>query len=229
VQVRLPADGIPAFSRATERFVGVRSPRIWLTLITIGGFTGGGLAIASAKETGWLTHLSLSSLGVDSGASVILNSTLVAIGTMFAALGLSLDSAFASLRSAGRLSSRASQMLRVGFIFAGAAIALAGVFHNDGQLPYLIHHLAAFTTPIALIASILGGRLALGDLGRRFDWASIAIPVTCICLFVAAYIGHLLPYAVMEIICFGLIGVWLWAFEARLQAVSVTLRRIPSR
>jgi cytochrome bd-type quinol oxidase subunit 2 len=187
--------------------------------MTLIGMIGGGLAITHATETDWLTHLSLSRLGIDAGASGVLNSTLVALGLILVALAFSLEGTFASLRSAGRLSSRADRLMRIGFIGAGIAVALAGVFRNYGQLPHLIHNLAGFATPIVLVSTVLGGRLAVGGLGRRFDRLSIAILVVIIGLFVAAYAGHLLPYAVMELICFALIGALLWIFEARLQRV----------
>jgi len=187
--------------------------------MTLVGVIGGGLAIIHATETDWLTSLRLSRLGIDAGASGILNATLVALGLTLVALAISLEGTFASLRSAGRLSSRANRLLRIGFIGAGVAAGLAGVFRNDGQLPHLIHNLAGFATPIVLIATVLGGRLAVGDLGRRFDRLSIAILVVSLGLFVAAYAGHLMPYAVMELICFVLIGALLWLFEARLQGV----------
>jgi hypothetical membrane protein len=185
------------------------------------GLVGGGLAVASAADTHWYTHVSLSRLGVDPGASAIMNATLLLLGTLLVALGLSLEPTLARLRSAGRLSSRTSDALRIGFIAAGVAVSVTGVFHNDGRLPYVIHNLAGFTTPLVLTATILGGRFAVGGLGRRFDRGSIAIPSLCICLFLAAYLGHLLPYAVMEASCFGLIGAWLWAFEARLHSLAV--------
>jgi cytochrome bd-type quinol oxidase subunit 2 len=184
--------------------------------MTLVGVIGGGLAIIHATETDWLTRLSLSRLGSDAGASGILNATLVALGLILVALAISLEGTFASLRSAGRLSSRANRLLRIGFIGAGVAVGLAGVFRNEGQLPHLVHNLAGFATPIVLIATVLGGRLAVGDVGRRFDRLSIAILVVSLGLFVAAYAGHLMPYAV---ICFVLIGALLWLFEARLQGV----------
>jgi hypothetical protein len=187
--------------------------------MTLVGVIGGGLAITLATETDWLTHLSLSRLGSDAGASGILNGTLVAIGLILVALAISLEGTFAGLRSAGRLSWRASRLLRIGFVAAGVAVVLAGVFRNDGQLPHLIHNLAGFATPIVLVTTVLGGRIALGDLGRRFDRLSIGILLLSLSLFVASYAGHLLPYAVMELICFVLIGALLWLFEARLQGV----------
>ncbi len=68
--------------------------------MTLVGVIGGGLAIIHAKETDWLTHLSLSRLGSDAGASGILNGTLVAIGLILVALAISLEGTFAGLRSA---------------------------------------------------------------------------------------------------------------------------------
>jgi hypothetical protein len=60
----------------------------------------------------------------------------------------------------------------------------------------------------------------VGGLGRRFDRLSVAILVVSVALFLAAYLGHLLPYALMELIGFALIGAWVWLFEARLQQTT---------
>jgi hypothetical protein len=183
------------------------------------GVIGGGLAITHATDTDWLAHMSLSGLGDDTGASGILNGTLVALGLILVALALSLEGTFAGLYSAARLSSRAHRLLTAGFVSAGGAVVVAGLFRNDGQPSHLVHSLASFAAPLVLAATILGGRLAVGAHGRPFDRASVAILVTSIGLFLAAYLGHLLPYALMELICFGLIGIWIWLFEARLEHV----------
>ena len=187
--------------------------------MTVVGVTGGGLAITHATETDWLTHMSLSGLGVDTGASGILNGTLVALGMILVALAISLEGTFAGLCSATRLSPRAHRMLNVGFVAAGLAVVVAGLFRNDGQPSHLIHSLASFAAPIVLVATILGCRVAVGDLGRRFDRLSLAILIVSAGLFVAAYPAHLVPYALMELICFALIGAWIWLLEARLQNV----------
>lgn len=187
--------------------------------MTVVGVTGGGLAITHATETDWLTHMSLSGLGVDTGASGILNGTLVALGLILVALAISLEGTFAGLCSATRLSPRAHRMLNVGFVAAGLAVVVAGLFRNDGQPSHLIHSLASFAAPIVLVATILGCRVAVGDLGRRFDRLSLAILIVSAGLFVAAYPAHLVPYALMELICFALIGAWIWFLEARLQNV----------
>jgi len=188
--------------------------------LSVVGVIGGGLAMTHATETDWLTHMSLSGLGMDAGASGILNTTLVALGLILVALAISLEGTFARLCSAGRLSPRAHRMLNVGFVAAGLAVVLAGLFRNDGQPSHLIHSLSSFVAPIVLVATILGCRLAMGDLGRRFDRLSVAILIVSVGLFLAAYLGHLLPYALMELICFALIGAWVWLFEARLQQVT---------
>jgi hypothetical protein len=39
-------------------------------------------------------------------------------------------------------------------------------------------------------------------------------------LFVATDPLHLLPYGLMELICVGLIGAWLWLFEAHLRGLT---------
>jgi len=183
------------------------------------GVIGGGLAITHATDTDWLMHMSLSGLGLDAGASGILNGTLVALGLILVALAKSLEGTFAGLSSAARLSPRAHRLLTAGFTAAGGAVMVAGLFHNDGQPSHLVHSVASFAAPMVLVATILGGRLAVGALGRHFDRVSVAILVICVGLFLAAYLWHLLPYALMELICFGLIGVWIWLFEERLQHV----------
>jgi len=197
----------------------LHSPRTWLSAMTAVGVIGGWLAITHAAESDWWTHRSLSRLGVDAGASGFLNATLVVLGLILVALAISLNGTLASLSSAGRLSSKARWRLRAGLVAAGVAVVLSGVFRNEGQLPHLIHNLAGFGAPALLVSTLIGGRWAVGDLGCRFDRESIAILVVCVGLFTAAYGGHLIPYAVMELACFGLIGSWLWLFEARLQGI----------
>jgi hypothetical protein len=209
-----------AWPRTTAWLAAPRSPRTWVATLILVGVIGGGLAITHATETDWLTHMSLSRLGIDAGASGILNGTLVVLGLVLVALAISLEGTFARLCSASRLSPRAHRMLSVGFVAAGLAVVLAGLFRNEGQLSHLIHSLASFASPIVLAATVLGGRLAVGGLGRRFDRMSVAILVVSVGLFLAAYLGHLLPYALMELICFALIGAWVWLFEARLQQVT---------
>src|SRR3989442_1879236 len=133
MQVRPLASVFHAWPRTTGWSAAARSPRTWVATMTVVGVIGGGLAISHATETDWLTHMSLSGLGMDSGASGILNTTLVALGLILVALAVSLEGTFAGLSSAARLSPRAHRLLSVGFMAAGAAVAVGGLFRNDGQ------------------------------------------------------------------------------------------------
>jgi hypothetical protein len=206
--------------RRTPRLLAAaRTPRSWLAAMTGVGLIGGGLAISRATETDWPTLESVSHLGIDPGAAAFLTVTLLGLGIGLLALGMSLEHAFASLRSAGRLSLRAERSLNIGFILAGVGVSLTGLFRMDGQTSILIHSLAGFTTPVVLMATMVGARVALGDMGRRFDGTSAVIVGSVVVLFAAAYRGYLVPFPLMELICFALIGAWLWFFEARLRGL----------
>jgi hypothetical protein len=198
--------------------VSVGTPRSWLMAMTVVSIAGGALAIPLASERDPL-EWTVSHLGVDAGASGIVNVTLVALGLALLALGMSLRRSFATLRSASRLSLRAEASLVAGFVVAGTAVSLTGLFRIDFEPSTTIHNLAAYAAPIALIATLLGGRLAISGLGFRFDALSVAIFASIVAVYVAASSGHVLPYSVMELTCFGLIGVWLWLFESRLRRV----------
>jgi hypothetical membrane protein len=203
--------------RVTGLPAAVRSPRSWLIAMTMVGLIGGGLAISRATETRWQAGTPLSRLGVDDGAAGIVSFTLLSLGIIVLALGVSLDRRFASLRLAGRLGRRAEWLLLIGFLVAGLALVLTGLFRIDTKPSTVVHNLAGFALPVVLMATVVGARLALGSLGRRFDRASAAITLSVIGLFVASSQLHLLPYGLMELTCLVLIGAWLWLFEAHLR------------
>ena len=191
--------------------------------MTVVGLTGGALAISRATQTHWQFQMSLSRLGVDTGSAAILTLTLLGLGIILLALGLALDRAFANLRAAGRLDIRAEWLLTAGFVVAGVAMVVAGVFPISDRASTTVHNLAGFTIPIALMATMIGARLALGSLGRQFDrWSAVTV-LSVILLFAATHWVHLLPYGLMELICFVLIGAWLWVFEARLRCLLADL------
>ena len=201
----------------------LRSPRSWLIALTVIGLVGGGLAIRRATDTEWQAGTPLSRLGVDSGAADTVTLTLLGLGIVLLALGLSLDRTFSRLRSAGRLGRRAGWLLASGFLVAGIALAIDGLFPIDTRSSTAIHNLVGFAMPVVLMATILGARLAVGHLGPRFDAASAAIIFAVIGLFMATVQLGVVPYVLMEIICLGLIGVWLWVFESRLRSLLADL------
>jgi hypothetical protein len=206
--------------RITGLPAAVRSPRCWLTAMTVVVLLGGGLALSRATETQWQAGTPLSRLGVDDGAAGTVTFTLIGLGIMLLGLGVSLDRTFASLRSTGRLHPRADWVLLVGFLVAGIAAAATGLFPITTKVSTTIHNVAGFTIPIVLMASVVGARLALGTLGRSFDTASVLITLSVISLFVASVRLHLLPYVEMEVTCLALVGAWLWIFEARLRHLA---------
>ena len=209
--------------RLTGLPAAIRSPRSWLVAMTMLGLIGGGLAISRATDTEWQAGTPLSRLGVDAGAGDTMTFTLLGLGIVLLALGISLDRTFSRLRAAGRLGPRAGWLLAAGFLVAGIALAVTGLFPIDTRSSTDIHNLAGFALPVVLIATMIGARLALGNLGPRFDGASAAIVLCVIGLFVATVQLGLLPYVLMELICLGLIGVWLWVFEARLRSLLAGL------
>jgi hypothetical protein len=187
--------------------------------MTAVGLIGGSLAISRATETHWQVKTPLSRLGIDPGSAGIMTATLLGLGLILLALGVSLGHTFARLRFAGRLGRRGEFLLTIGFVVAGLAASLTGMFPIHGRASTVIHNLAGFTTPIVLMATMIGARLALGSLGQRFDRLSAVITVGIVGLFAATAQAHLLPYGLMELICFGLVGAWLWLFEARLRCL----------
>jgi hypothetical membrane protein len=201
----------------------VRSPRSWLVALTSVGVIGGTLALSRATETRWQAGTPVSRLGVDDGAAGTVTFTLVCLGIILLAFGVSLRLTLARLRSAGRLGSRAEMLLPLGFFVAGIALAVAGLFPIDNRPSTAIHNVAGFAIPVALMATMLGARLALGSLGRGFDQASALILLGVIGLFLVSTRLEVLPYGLMELVCLALIGAWLWLFEARLRHLSEAL------
>ena len=200
----------------------VRSPRSWLAAMTALALVGGALAVSRTDGTAWF-RISLSRLGVDDAARTILTTTLLGMGFTLLALAIALNRSFRTLRSAGRLTARASWLLTMGFVAAGVAMAVVGLFPIWGTASTMIHNIAGFTIPTVLMATIVGARLAVGSLGRNFDQFSVVVTLGVIVLFAAATWAHFLPYGLMELICFAMIGAWLWLFEARLRTLLAGL------
>jgi uncharacterized membrane protein len=188
--------------------------------MTVFGVIGGGLAISRATDTRWQAGTPLSRLGIDDGAAATMTLTLLGLGIILVALGVSLDRRLARLRSVGERRSCAGWVLTIGFLVAGISGAVTGLFPIDTRASTTIHNVAGFTMAVVPMGTMVGARLALGSLGRGFDGASALILLSIIGLFVATDPLHLLPYGQMELTCLGLIGAWLWLFEAHLRGLT---------
>ncbi|MGH2358530.1 MAG: hypothetical protein ACRDGJ_11075 [Candidatus Limnocylindria bacterium] len=185
---------------------------------------GGALVVYLSPGTDLFSLPSVSRLGVNTPASGIVNATLVALGPILLLLGLSFRIALTRVRIP---TSRWGECwLVAGFALAGSAVTLTGVFDIKAQPSTLVHNVAAFTAPIVLVITLLAARMAIGNLGSRFDVLSAAIVGGILAAFVATVGGRMLPYVLMELICFGLIGAWLWLFDASLRRLSAAARRV---
>lgn len=200
----------------------VASTRACLFAMTVVGLVGGGLAIDRSTVDPF-REPSISRLGLDAGAGMIVNATLIGLGLCLLALGLCLREALLGLRDSP--SRAVNDLIPAGFAVAGIGLVLAAIFSVQTPTSTTVHNLAGFTTPLVLMASLIGGRAALGSLGRALDAFSVLAVAGNALLYALASRLHLLPYPMMELACFGLIGVWLWLFEARLERAARPSRR----
>jgi hypothetical membrane protein len=188
---------------------------------------GGGLAVLLSTADP-LSLASISRLGIDARAGVIMNAMLIGLGLSILALGLSFRRAFAGLPV--RTTRGVKDIIAAGFVIAGVGVSLTGVFSVEVPASTVVHNLAGFTAPLVLIASLVGARIAFGSLGAVLDAFSVMVLAVSGVLFALAARVGLPSYPVMELSCFALIGAWLWLFEARLgHAIRSSTHRRPGR
>ena len=196
------------------------SPRAWLVAMTALGLTG--VTVAAARSTSNpFAVASLSRLGLDARAGSVMNLTLVAEGVIMLELASSFRTRLAVLRRTGGLTLQGERLMVAGFVVAGAALGLTGFFPVQDPGSTVVHNVGGFAAPIALTATLVAAGLLIRGLGRPFQVGSIIAIATTTVLFVEARFAHSLPYPLMELICFGLLGGWLWLFEARLRRLAV--------
>ena len=181
--------------------------------MTAVGLLGGGLAFLRSTADP-LSLASLSRLGIDAGAAVIMNATLIGLGLALAALGLSLRRAFAELPD--RTTRSWHDLTPAGFVGAGVGVAVTGVFSVEVPASTVVHNLAGFSAPLLIVGSLVAARVSLGDLGSGLDAFSVMVVGVSGTLFISASTLGLPSYPMMELVCFTLIGAWLWLFEASL-------------
>ena len=199
----------------------IPSTRACLTAMTAVGLCGGGLAVLLSTADP-LSLKSISRLGIDARAGVIMNVMLIGMGISMLALGLSFRRAFAGLP--GGTTQAAKELIAGGFVFAGVGVSLTGVFSVEVPASTVVHNVAGFSAPLLLIASLIGARFAFGSLGAGLDAFAVTVLAIGGVLFASASTVGRPSYPAMEIICFGLIGAWLWLFETRLRNATASTR-----
>jgi hypothetical membrane protein len=211
--------------RIPESVGPVASTRACLLAMAAVGLVGGGLAV-DRSTVDLLTLPTISRLGIDGRAGVILNVTLIGLGLSLLALGLCFRKAFAGLP--GSAPRPVKDLISAGFAVAGVGLGLTGVFPIETPGSTVVHNLAGFSTPLVLMASLIGARAAFGSLGPGLDAFSVMVVAGNAMLFASASTLRLPSYPIMELACFALIGAWLWLLEVRLRQVSDGLRVLAS-
>jgi hypothetical protein len=211
---------LPARPNVQPTWVTRRSPRTWLIAMTLIGATGVPLAALRAGLSYPTGLTSLSRLGLDARGGLILNATLVGLGLSLMALAISLRGAFEQLRRDRGLAGHPELLVLGGLIVPAAGFGVTGIFTIQTPSSTIVHNIAAFATPIVLIGTLLGARVALKGLGWEFDVASVSIAASAATLYAASSAIRVIPWAVMEAACFAMIGMWLWLFEARIRALT---------
>jgi len=215
---------IVALRRIPRPLVRSGSPRVWLVAMTLIAVGGTSLAAYQAP-VGYLMKLaSLSRLGLDERAGPVMNATLVALGATLIAFGVSLLPVFGRLRGQRRLSARAEQFIEGGLAAAAVFLAATGLFPVESPASTVVHNAAGFAMPVILMLTIGGARLSMGSMGSDFDRASVIVVTGAAGTFGVTWQTRLIPYPVMEAVCFGLIGIWLWLFEDYVRRVERSAR-----
>jgi hypothetical protein len=124
------------------------------------------------------------------------------------------------LREHARLTVRAEGFIAGGFAAAAVFLAATGVFPVQSPASTVVHNAAGFATPILVMVTIAGARVALGRVSWFFDRASVVLVAAIAAMFTAAWAVRVVPYALMEVVCFAFIGAWLWIFEESLRRLG---------
>lgn len=186
------------------------------------GLIGGGGTLVSmilASDPAWM-DLTVSELSADPAAGSWFRATMLACGIIGILLALSMGTVLRALGSGGLMGPRWVVLERIGFWAIGLGFTGVAVFPlGVAPLVELAHGTAAYAIPISLLVMMLTASLAVPALGHAFGRASLAGIAGILLLYAAAVLG-LVPYAPMELAGFGIAGVWLLVFVARLDRLA---------
>src|SRR5256885_2132224 len=149
-----------AVPHVPQRFRRSGSPRAWLVAMTALGLTG--VTVAAARSTSDpFTVPSLSRLGLDARAGGVMHLTLVSEGVIMLGRAISLRARLATLRSIGGLTLRGERLIVGGFVVAGAALGMTGLFPVQDPGSTVVHNVGGFAAPISLAATLAAAGLII--------------------------------------------------------------------
>jgi hypothetical protein len=173
------------------------------------------LAFMHATSTAWWWQ-SVSALGVDPGADTWFNVAIAAIGVVFLWASGPLRVMLAQAVAVGIVRSGWGFVYALGLLLIGPALVLVGVFEISSPVKSLIHDIAGFFVPLAVMGMMLTLGLGARDVPRRAVGWSLVVLASIIGLFLLA-VTDLISYALMEITSFVICGAWLYAVAVRLD------------
>lgn len=211
--------------------VRARRRSLELRFAIVGAVTSVGflLTVTNASSADWW-WLNASSLGIDPGAHLYFNLTMILVGLLFIGVAIPLRTQLLELRVRGLASPRWADAYRLGIAAIPVALICVGMFHIGGsRLPWLIHDVAGFLVPMVVMGMMLTIQLAVPGLRRGFERRSLLIVAAIVGLFVLA-VTRVISYSMMEIVSFAIC--WAWLLRYALQAEMLldrSARSVPAR
>ena len=204
--------GRPIRSRRDPSSVALRRRFLVLLVVAVVGL---GLAIMHASSTAWWWQ-SVSALGIDPGADAWFNAAMVVLGVVFLWTSVPLRVLVRRAVRAGVLRPGWGRAYGAGLALIGPALMLVGVFEISSPGKSLIHDLAGFFVPLAVMGMMLTFRLAAPVAGRGLAGAAFLLLAAIVGLFLLA-VSETISYALMEILAFLICGGWLYRVALRLE------------
>jgi hypothetical membrane protein len=176
------------------------------------------LAVTNASTNDWY-WINASTLGIDPGAHVYFNLTMIALGCLFVGVSIPLRRQLVELRDRGLTSAGWAAAYRLGLLAIPVGLVGVGVFHIGGaKLPWLLHDIAGFLIPLVVMAMMLTLHWAVPALHGRFERRALLIVGAIVGLFVLAVL-EAISYSMMEIVSFVICWAWLLRYSLEVETL----------
>jgi hypothetical protein len=165
-----------------------------------------------ANQNWW--QRSVSALGIDSGSGTFFNITVIVIGLVALTLGRDLIADLKLLTEVRSFPSSGFNIIRFGLTGIGLGIVGVGLFPTEG-LPFS-HEMHLLSAHVMAVLCILGMLLISvitpNIFPTNFVYFSGVLGIICI-LAIVAHFAQRLQFVAMELMLFGLFGVWVFFFR----------------